>query len=45
MSVQHYMKSIQNARRAMVRAHNPKFRQLWSDIADKLHLEMVRIYG
>ena len=34
------MERIQNARRAMVRAQNPKFRTLWSDIADKLFAEL-----
>jgi antirestriction protein ArdC len=34
------MERIQNARRAMVRAQNPKFRTLWADIADKLFDEL-----
>jgi hypothetical protein len=36
MDIQLRMERIQNARRAMVRAHNPKFRALWDDIANKL---------
>ena len=38
------MERIQNARRAMVRAQNPKFRTLWADIADKLFAEL-KDYG
>jgi hypothetical protein len=34
------MERIQNARRAMVRAQNPKFRELWDDIANKLFAEL-----
>jgi len=30
------MQRIQNARRAMVRAQNPKFRKLWDDVANEL---------
>ena len=38
------MERIQNARRAMVRAQNPKFRTLWADIADKL-FDDLKGYG
>jgi hypothetical protein len=34
------MERIQNARRAMVRAQNPKFRKLWDDVANKLFAEL-----
>ena len=27
---------IQNARKAMIRAQNPKFKDLWFNVADKL---------
>ena len=45
MSVLLYMTRIQNARRAMVRAQNPWFRQYWKDVADTLHERMVEQYG
>jgi antirestriction protein ArdC len=40
MDIQLQMERIQNARRAMVRAQNPKFRKLWDDIANKLFAEL-----
>ena len=36
MDTQKTMHRIQQARRAMVRAKDPKFRKLWDDIANKL---------
>ena len=36
MDIQLTMERIQNARRAMVRAQNPKFRKLWDDVANEL---------
>ena len=38
------MERIQNARRAMVRAQNPKFRALWDNIANNLFAE-IENYG
>lgn len=41
MDIQLQMARIQNARRAMVRAENPKFRKLWDEVATKLFEDMV----
>jgi hypothetical protein len=40
IDIQLTMERIQNARRAMVRAQNPKFRKLWDDVANKLFAEL-----
>jgi hypothetical protein len=40
MDIQMTMERIQNARRAMVRAHNPKFRKLWDDVANELFAKL-----
>ena len=40
MNTQLTMERIQNARRAMVRAKNPKFRAFWDDVANKLFAEL-----
>jgi len=40
MDIQLQMERIQNARRAMVRAQNPKFRAFWDDVANKLFVEL-----
>lgn len=45
MDIQLTMKRIQNARRAMVRAHNPKFRALWNNVADRLQTQLEETYG
>ena len=39
------MTRIQNARRAMVHAQNPKFRDYWCKVADTLQSKMVEKYG
>ena len=40
MDIQLTMERIQNARRAMVRAQNPKFRKLWDDVANDLFAKL-----
>ena len=45
MDIQLTMERIQNARRAMVRAQNPKFRAYWNDVADTLEQGMRSTYG
>ncbi len=45
MDIQQTMTRIQNARRAMVRAQNPWFRNYWCEVADTLHAKMVAKYG
>jgi len=40
MDIQLTMERIQNARRAMVRAQNPKFRKLWDDVANELFAQL-----
>jgi len=40
MDIQLTMERIQNARRAMVRAQNPKFRKLWDDVANELFSQL-----
>ena len=40
MDIQLTMERIQNARRAMVRAQNPKFRKLWDKVANDLFAKM-----
>jgi len=40
MDIQITMERIQNARRAMVRAQNPKFRKLWDDVANELFAKL-----
>jgi hypothetical protein len=45
MDIQLIMERIQNARRAMVRAQNPWFRNYWREVADTLHANMVAKYG
>lgn len=44
MDIQLTMTRIQNARRAMVRAHNPKFRAYWNNVAEALHSQLVQTY-
>jgi hypothetical protein len=39
------MTRIQNARRAMVRAQNPWFRNYWCKVADTLQAQLVEKYG
>jgi hypothetical protein len=39
------MTRIQNARRAMVRAQNPWFRNYWREVADTLQANLVEKYG
>ena len=39
------MTRIQNARRAMVRAQNPWFRNYWCKVADTLQAKMAAKYG
>ena len=41
MNIQLTMTRIQNARRAMVRAQNPWFRNYWNDVANKLYEQMT----
>lgn len=45
MNIQLTMKRIQNARRAMVRAQNPKFRAFWNNVAETLQSQLVEKYG
>lgn len=45
MDIQLTMKRIQNARRAMVRAQNPWFRNYWNKVADDLFAKLVETYG
>lgn len=45
MDIQLTMTRIQNARRAMVYAQNPWFRNYWREVADTLHAKMVAKYG
>jgi hypothetical protein len=45
MDIQLTMKRIQDARRAMVYAQNPWFRNYWCKVADTLHAKMVAEYG
>ena len=45
MNIQLTMKRIQNARRAMVRAHNPNFRAFWDKVATSLETKLVEKYG
>jgi hypothetical protein len=40
MDIQLTMARIQNARRAMVRAQNPQFRQLWDRVANELFAKL-----
>jgi antirestriction protein ArdC len=40
MDIRLQMERIQNARRAMVRAQNPQFRELWDNIANKLFADL-----
>ena len=40
MDIQLTMERIQNARRAMVRAQNPKFRKLGDDVANELFAKL-----
>jgi len=40
MDIQLQMERIQNARRAMVRAQNPKFRKFWDDVANELFAKL-----
>ena len=39
------MTRIQNARRAMVRAQNPWFRNYWGEVADTLQAQLVESHG
>jgi hypothetical protein len=45
MDIQLTMTRIQNARRAMVRAQNPQFRNYWCEVADTLQAQLVEKYG
>lgn len=45
MNIQLTMKRIQNARRAMVRAENPWFRNYWDNVANALQEQLVKTYG
>jgi len=45
MDIQLTMTRIQAARRAMVRAQNPWFRNYWREVADTLQAKMVKEYG
>jgi hypothetical protein len=45
MDIQLTMQRIQNARRAMVYAQNPWFRNYWREVADTLQAKMVAKYG
>lgn len=45
MDIQLTMTRIQNARRAMVHAQNPWFRNYWREVADTLQAKMVAKYG
>lgn len=45
MDIQLTMQRIQNARRAMVRAQNPWFRNYWNDVANTLQEKLVEKYG
>lgn len=45
MDIQLTMQRIINARRAMVMAQNPWFRNYWRNVADTLHAKMVEKYG
>ena len=45
MDIQLTMKRIQNARRAMVRAENPWFRNYWDNVANTLYAQLVKTYG
>ena len=45
MDIRLTMQRIQNARRAMVRAQNPWFRNYWNDVANTLQEKLVEKYG
>lgn len=45
MDIQLTMQRIQNARRAMVRAQNPWFRNYWNEVAETLQSQLVKKYN